>query len=97
MKFANAAALLLLLTTPALADATKTIGGVVLECTVTGSGKDGFDVTADNKKGSPTGIAVQPASSPKRTDQRSKRAIRKKPARTSRSGWAAKAAFERDL
>ena len=52
MKFANAAALLLLLTTPALADAKKTIGDVVLECTVTGSSKDGFDVTADNKKGS---------------------------------------------
>jgi hypothetical protein len=52
MKFANAAALLLLLTTPALADATKTTGGVSVECTVTGSSKDGFDVTADNKKGS---------------------------------------------
>jgi hypothetical protein len=52
MKTGYAAALLVLLVTPALADAKKTSNGVVLECTVTGSSKDGFDLTADNKNGS---------------------------------------------
>ena len=52
MKTGYAAALLVLLATPALADAKKTSNGVVLECKVTGSGEDGFDITADNTNGS---------------------------------------------
>ena len=52
MKTGYAAALLVLLVTPALADAKKTSNGVVLECTAYGSSKDGFDLTADNKSGS---------------------------------------------
>jgi hypothetical protein len=52
MKFASAAALLLLLATPAFADASKTVSDVVVECAVTGSSNDGYNLTADNKKGS---------------------------------------------
>jgi hypothetical protein len=46
-----AAALSLLVTTPALSAATKANNGVLLECKLTGSGNSGFDVTGDNKQG----------------------------------------------
>jgi hypothetical protein len=52
MKIAYAAALLTLLTTPAFSAASKTDNGVLLECTLTGSGDSGFSITGDNKKGS---------------------------------------------
>jgi hypothetical protein len=51
MNIAYAAALLMLFTTPAFSQATKTENGVLLQCEVTGSGKDGFSVTGDNKQG----------------------------------------------
>jgi hypothetical protein len=52
MKIGYAAALLLLVATPALCGATKTDNGVLLECKLTGSGDSGFDITGDNKQGS---------------------------------------------
>ena len=48
MKIGFAAALLVLVATPALSAATKTVGKVTFECLVTGSDKDGFDLNAIN-------------------------------------------------
>ena len=49
MKIRYAVALLLLVSSPALADATKTVGEVTFECKLTGSGDSGFDITTDTK------------------------------------------------
>jgi hypothetical protein len=48
MKIGYAAALLLLIATPALSATTKTDNGVTFTCEVTGSDKDGFSITAKN-------------------------------------------------
>jgi hypothetical protein len=45
MKIGYAAALSLVIATPALSAATKTVSGVTFECKVTGSDKDGYDLT----------------------------------------------------
>lgn len=47
MKIGHAVALTLLIATPALSAAKKTENGVTFECVVTGSDKDGFDLTAE--------------------------------------------------
>lgn len=47
MKIGYVAVLGLLIATPALAASTKTDNGVTIECVVTGSDKDGFDLTGE--------------------------------------------------
>jgi hypothetical protein len=47
MKIGYVAAFALLIATPALAASTKTDNGVTIECVVTGSDKDGFDLTGE--------------------------------------------------
>jgi len=51
MKIQCAAVLMMLFATPAFSQATKTENGVLLLCEVTGSSKDGFSITGDNKQG----------------------------------------------
>jgi hypothetical protein len=48
MKIQYAATLLLLIATPALADATKTVGSIKFSCVLTGSGDSGFDIITEN-------------------------------------------------
>jgi hypothetical protein len=48
MKVGYATALLFFVATPALSSSTKTVNKVTFECMVTGSDKDGFDLTAQN-------------------------------------------------
>jgi hypothetical protein len=48
MKIGKAVLALLLLATPAMADSSKTVGDVTFTCEVTGSGNDGFKITAKN-------------------------------------------------
>ena len=47
MKIGYVAALALLIATPALSAAKRTESGVTFQCVVTGSDKDGFDLTAE--------------------------------------------------
>ena len=49
MKIGYAAALSLVIATPALSAATTTVSGVTFECKVTGSDKDGYDLTTTYK------------------------------------------------
>jgi hypothetical protein len=49
MKLGKAAVALLLLTTPAMAGSSKSVGDVTFTCEVTGSGNDGFKITAKNE------------------------------------------------
>jgi len=51
MKIQCAAALMVMIATPAFSESTKTENGVILLCEVTGSSKDGFSITGDNKQG----------------------------------------------
>jgi hypothetical protein len=49
MNLGKAAVALLLLATPALAGSSKSAGDVTFVCEVTGSGDDGFTITAKNE------------------------------------------------
>ena len=92
MKIGYAAALLLLLATPALADAKKTSNGVVLECKVTVAARMASISPQTIRTVQPIGIAPQAASCPK-VAHPSKRPIQRRGwPRASRPGWAAKPA-----